>query len=407
MQLIVDGYNISMPKGTGIATYGRNFIATARRLGHRVDLLCGDQPRPIAAGQFRRWAEVASDFLVAPLGYEPRIVGDAALADAARGAASVSWEAAWSRPNLFRAAKRYFRRTGRFVAVRIPGVELAHWTYPLPLYVPGARNIYTVHDLVPIKFPWMVDRGAAEYRRTCAAIARRGFDIVTVSETSRNDILSEFPIAEHRVINTYQPFDVAPRQGEKQRAAEWIAAQGFTTRGYFLFFGAIEPKKNIGRLLDAFEASGSDTPLVVVAAGGWGCDAERARLRALAERPGARVRVFPYLPRDELMHLIEHAKATLFPSLYEGFGLPALESMAMGTAVVAAGNASLREVVGDAGLLVDPYSVESIRDAIMALDTGDLLRSRLQAAGIRQAARFSPEAYAARLRALFDQWTLP
>jgi glycosyltransferase involved in cell wall biosynthesis len=407
MQLIVDGYNISLPKGTGIATYGRNFIATARSLGHRVDLLCGDQPRDVAAGQFRQWAEVTSDFLAAPIGYYPQVVDGATLAATSLGTASVTCDAAWSRPRLFRAAKRYFRRTGRFVAVRIPGAELAHWTYPLPLYVPGARNMYTVHDLVPIKFPWMVAGGAAEYRRTCAAIARQGFDIVTVSETSRNDILSEFAISEHRVVNTYQPFDVAPRHEQKQRAANWISAHGFTRRGYFLFFGAIEPKKNIGRLLDAFEASGSDTPLVVVAAGGWGCDAERARLRALTERPKSRVRVFPYLPREELMHLIEHAKATLFPSLYEGFGLPALESMAMGTAVVAAGNASLREVVGDAGLLVDPYSVESIRDAITALDTGELLRSRLEAAGIRQAAQFSPEAYAARLRALFDRWTSP
>jgi len=94
----------------------------------------------------------------------------------------------------------------------------------------------------------------------------------------------------------------------------------------------------------------------------------------------------------------------LFPSLYEGFGLPALESMAAGTAVIASGNASLREVVGDAGLLVDPLSVDSIRDAIRAIDSAPSLRLALEEKGRQRSLLFSPENYAARLAALFARW---
>lgn len=403
MNILVDGYNLALPKGTGIATYGRGFIAATKSLGHRVELLLGEEleSRPAFSGP--RALLKAYDLLAAPFGYRPRACDQAALASEL-GFRQAACVATWNRARLFRAAKMYFRRTGRFAAVHIPGIELAHWTYPLPLYVPGARNVYTVHDIVPIKFPWMISRGGDEYLRTCRAIVASGADVLTVSETSRDDILSTFDITPERVHNTFQAFDGRLTQKARAGDASWVRSQDLAPKGYLLFFGAIEPKKNVGRILDAFEASSIATPLVVVAAGGWGCDAEASRLKALAQRPDRRIRLYDYLERDKVVDLIRNAKATLFPSLYEGFGLPALESMAAGTAVIASGNASLREVVGDAGLLVDPLSVDSIRDAIRAIDSAPSLRLALEEKGRQRSLLFSPENYAARLAALFARW---
>ena len=157
-------------------------------------------------------------------------------------------------------------------------------------------------------------------------------------------------------------------------------------RGYFLFVSTVEPRKNIPRLLDAYYASGSAAPLLIV--GQKGLQAEES-LRLLTEREGTRtpdgkVRHLGYLPRLDVETLLRHARALLFPSLYEGFGLPAAEAMAMGTAA----------------LTVEPTDTQAMAEAIRALDADAELRGRLEAAGPAQAARFSPERYAARLAAV-------
>jgi glycosyltransferase involved in cell wall biosynthesis len=107
-----------------------------------------------------------------------------------------------------------------------------------------------------------------------------------------------------------------------------------------------------------------------------------------------------------LMSLARGARATLFPSLYEGFGLPVLESMLLGTAVLTSTGGSLPEVAGEAAHIVDPYDVEAISQGIRALDMDEDYRTALEAAGRLQAARFSPEAYQARLKAVYGRFGL-
>jgi glycosyltransferase involved in cell wall biosynthesis len=114
-----------------------------------------------------------------------------------------------------------------------------------------------------------------------------------------------------------------------------------------------------------------------------------------------------YVPFRLLVNLIRGARAVLFPSLYEGFGLPALESMLLGTPVITSNTASMPEVVGDAAIKVDPYDVSALVQAIQALDRDATLRARLAEAGPRQAALFSPERYAARLEALYARLGVP
>ena len=120
-----------------------------------------------------------------------------------------------------------------------------------------------------------------------------------------------------------------------------------------------------------------------------------------------RIMMLDYVPFRLLVNLIRGARAVLFPSLYEGFGLPALEAMLLGTPVITSNTASMPEVVGDAALQVDPYDISALVQAIQAVDRDPALRARLAEAGPRQAALFSPDRYAARLEALYTRLGVP
>jgi len=183
---------------------------------------------------------------------------------------------------------------------------------------------------------------------------------------------------------------------------------GLPHRGYFLHFGAIEPKKNIGRLIEAYLSTGISAPLVLTGGRGWQAQEELRLLvpddeadTAHGRRMAERVRRLEHLSRPLLAKLIRGARGVLFPSIWEGFGLPVLEAMQLGTPVLTSNQGALAEIAGDAGLLVDPYDVAAIAAGIRALDEDAALRGRLAAAGPAAAARFSGQAYADRLEAMY------
>jgi glycosyltransferase involved in cell wall biosynthesis len=202
-----------------------------------------------------------------------------------------------------------------------------------------------------------------------------------------------------------------------ERSEETIAEQlsgsfGLEFQQYLLFFGALEPKKNVGRLIEAYLASGVSVPLVLVAGGGWHNEAETTLLEELRDsepravehnqlRLKRSVRRFRYVRPSFLVTLIRGARAVVFPSLYEGFGLPVLESMVLGTPVVTSRESSLPEVAGDAALLVDPYDANDIARAITTIVNDADLRAELSRRGRQQAAKFSVERYRERIAALY------
>jgi glycosyltransferase involved in cell wall biosynthesis len=176
---------------------------------------------------------------------------------------------------------------------------------------------------------------------------------------------------------------------------------------YLLFYGALEPKKNVRRLIDAYLASNVDVPLVLVVAGGWQNDAE---IRLLAEqnecqgvrrRSGRGIHQLDYVSFATLVTLIRGARAVIFPSLYEGFGLPVLEAMLLGTPVVASRESALPEVAGEAALLVDPYDTDHIARAIATIVYDADLRAELARRGPLQAAKFSVERYRERVAEVY------
>ncbi len=409
--------NLALPTGTGIATYGRNFIEAARQLGHQVDLVIGGrrldrlQPRPV-----NEWLAAAAPTPARrPFGAVRRVAGALSAVTMSQvkqlGVLGESWTRVFHVDELFANAVSGFRRFGRITELNLPGIDVAHWTAPVPVRIKGAINVYTIHDLVPLTHPELVVGSTDRFRRLCLAIARSANHILTVSECSRRDIITELGVSPDMVSNTFQTIE----------ASFWQPAAGLCTslakgplfelpyRGYFLFFGAVEPKKNLARILAAHEDPRITLPLVIVGTPGWGCPDVVERLNAAASSSCLNQRIVysPPVDRERLANLIRAARATVFPSIYEGFGLPALESLALGTPVIGSNTGSLPEVIGPGGLLVDPLSIRQICDAMLALQDDVKLGPRLACAGKAHVARFAPDAYRARLGMLLESLVAP
>jgi glycosyltransferase involved in cell wall biosynthesis len=423
MRIGIDGYNLALAQGTGVATYGFTLAETLAEGGHAPEGLFG-----VSAGADPVMRET---LFFDRLGREPKPQGPALLLAyhprLARRAVEVPLTARVDRrplshrwppfrrlvtaPRLFALAHRHFATFRRFVPVTMPDPpEIMHWTYPVPLTLKGARNIYTLHDLVPLKLPYTTTTAKRNYRALVAQCIEQAARICTVSDASRNDILAEFGTDPSRVTTCWQAApsgDDAPSSLEEDAAAI-EATLGLAPQGYFLFFGAIEPKKNVGRLIEAHLSRDTATPLVIVGGKGWQSEGELTLLRpdpALGHDAalGARVIRLEHLPRLLLTRLIRCAKAVAFPSITEGFGLPVLEAMALGTPVLTSRGGALEEVAGDAALLVDPLEVRDIAAGLARLDADTALRARLAAAGPIRAERFSQARFLERLMQMYAQ----
>ncbi len=433
-RVFLDGHNLALDQGTGVATYSRNLSFAMQRLGFEVGVLYGTRASPSIDPLIREIAffdERVGDppqwlvalrrlrrLLNAPLGEQAvRVpISGRVIATGFRDRLP-AFDEIWNAQDLFQQAQVHHRVFGTRLRARLSHrPALMHWTYPLPLRIPGTRNIYTLHDLVPLRLPFTTLDNKRRYFRMCRLLARRADHIVTVSEASKRDIVQLLGVPEERVTNTYQAVEIPA----KFRNLPLPAAQdevrgsfGLEPGQYWLFFGAIEPKKNVGRLIQAFLASGVDGPLVIVGKQAWKSEQELRLLfddhiRTLVQdgsvlRTRRKIILLDYAPFRLLVSLIRSARAVLFPSLYEGFGLPALEAMLLGTPVITADTSSLPEVVGDAALTVDPYDIGQLVQAIQALDRDPQLRARLAGAGPRRAALFSPDRYEARLAALYTR----
>ncbi len=424
-QILIDGHNLGLQKGTGVATYARNLSREASALGHEVSVLYGqgfgvskdpllreiaffDTPKRAAS----RTVEVVRQIphaLLGPLGNSamPVPLTGSVVARAFQSQLP-ECKTIYNATDVFRRSHAAFSVWNRFSPVHLPQpIDLAHWTYPLPVRVNRCPNIYTLHDLVPLRLPYTTLDNKRNYLRLVRMIARQADHIVTVSECSRRDIIDLLGVSEDRVTNTFQSVHIARGLQDKPEAdvsREIEGAAGVGYKEYFLFWGSIEPKKNIGRMIEAYRASGVQTPLVIVGAQAWRSEEELRLLKNESLNPSKRITLMPYAPYSLLVSLIRGAKVALFPSLYEGFGLPALEAMLLGTPVICSNTASLPEVVGDAAVMVDPYDTAALAAAIRTLDADSDLRDAYSGRGIGRAGHFTPESYRTRLKLVYDRF---
>ena len=437
-RIYLDGFNLALEQGTGVATYARNLSFALRDLGAEVGVLYGNPRSTISRDPLLREIAFFDTPSIKPPGLFQRIkhlqralmlpLGEIALQVPITGGVIKHnfrdqlpyFDHIWNIQALFEKEAQYgqFFRGRMNVNFREPP-QIMHWTYPLAIRVPRAKNIYTLHDLVPLRLPYTTLDHKRRYYRTIKHLTRNADHIVTVSEASKKDIMNLFGVPEERITNTYQAVHIPNHL--RNKALEDVqndlkGSYGLDHKKYFLFFGAIEPKKNVGRLIEAYLASGVSDPLVIVGKKAWQSENELQLISNAKDGPYPQARFaraagqscvlhFDYASFSLLVSLIRGAKAVLFPSLYEGFGLPALEAMLLGTPVLTSNTASTPEVVGDAALQVDPYDTRALVEGIRALDSDADLRGRLAEAGPIRAQAFSAERYQARLAELYGRFT--
>ena len=250
---------------------------------------------------------------------------------------------------------------------------VGHFLHSLPLACP-VPAVVTIQDLSWERDPSVMGRADRwTFKLVVPRAARRAAKVLAISERTRDDLVELYRIPAEKIVVTPLGYDTAFRYADDGHDS------------YLLFVGAIEPRKDPLAAADAARAVGR--PLVVV--GPTKDEALAAELR----RRGADLR--GYVPKDELVRLYQRAAVLVFPSRYEGFGLPLLESMASGTPVVAAPDAALREVAGDAAVFTRDFA-EGVRHALAD-------RARLAAASIERARTFSWEDTARRTAAVYRE----
>jgi glycosyltransferase involved in cell wall biosynthesis len=253
---------------------------------------------------------------------------------------------------------------------------------------PKLPTVVTVHDLSFTRHPELFGvRDRLLLGGLVPGSVRRARRVIAVSEFTRADLIDRYGLDPSRVVAIRN--GVAARFRPDPEAARDARARLSLERPFVLFVGALQPRKNVAVLLDAFARLRGHDDLDLVLAGGdrGGLAALRERVRDLALGP--RVRLLGHVSEAALPGLYSAARLLAFPSLYEGFGLPALEAMACGTPVAASVTTGLGEAVGDAGLTFDPRSPEEIADCIRRLLEDDDLRAALRARGLERAARFT------------------
>jgi glycosyltransferase involved in cell wall biosynthesis len=293
------------------------------------------------------------------------------------------------------------------IALRREGVTLFHAPhYVLPPLVRCA-SVVTIHDCIHLMFPqYLPGRLAHGYAKASISLAAmRSTRVLTVSESSKRDILRFVDAPAEKIDVIYNAYDerfgVEPREEDVVRVRERYQLHD----EFVLYAGNVKPHKNLERLIRAFDLvrkRGLDHLKLVLI----GDDISKyAALRRAVHQYQLHkyVRFLGYLPEETLAVLYRLAGVFVFPSLYEGFGLPPLEAMASGTPVVTSNVSSLPEVAGDAAVLVDPYDPQAIADGIYRVLTDEDLRVSLTRKGLARARQFSWETSVKRVRAIYGE----
>jgi glycosyltransferase involved in cell wall biosynthesis len=276
-------------------------------------------------------------------------------------------------------------------------VDLAHSAHPLLIPARQAAQVVTIHDLYFLTSP---AQNRAEIRRDYPALvgshARRAHAVITSTEHGRGLVRDRLGVSDDRIY--------VCRPG----APSWTTigqVPNVQRDGYLLFVGSLEPRKNVGALLDAYQAlldRKSSIPMLVIA-GRATPDAREWLSRMDAPPLAGHVRYAGYIAESERERLYAGARLLIVPSLDEGFGLPALEAMSAGVPVVASNRGSLPEVVGNAGLLVDPADVAALSAALERFACDDAAAFAASAAGLARARDFTWDSAAATLHRAYAE----
>jgi glycosyltransferase involved in cell wall biosynthesis len=286
----------------------------------------------------------------------------------------------------------------------VPDVALFHSTEHLLMPLRGAPTVLTVHDLIYKLFPQHHKRLNYWYLNAAMPLyCRRASAIIVISQSTQHDLEQHYGVDPAKVHVVYEAAAPSFRPMPPQQARAQIQPFGVPER-FALHVGTIEPRKNLTRLVEALEMlrqGGIVIPLVVAGGRGWLYEGFFARLEELEVRH--QVMFTGYVTDNYLPALYAAATMTVLPSVYEGFGLPVLESMAAGTPVVCSNSSSLPELGGDAARYFNPLDTEAMAEALAAVWQKTALRDEMRRRGEAQAATFSWQRAARETLAVYDR----
>jgi glycosyltransferase involved in cell wall biosynthesis len=273
----------------------------------------------------------------------------------------------WREPIASNARRRLFPRS----------FDLFHGLNQRLPDIPMRRAVATFHDLFVLTGEYSTPEFRARFAAQARDAARRATAIITVSAFTASQVVSLLGVDASKVRVVHHGVRALPAPPEIEREP------------VILNVGAIQTRKNIARLVEAFERVDAPWKLVLAGSNGYGAAGILARIQASPARD--RISVLGYVPLSELSALYRRASVFAFPSLDEGFGMPVLEAMAAGAAVLTSDRSALPEVAGDAALLVDPLNVEAMGESLRELTQNRDLRSDLARRGTTRAAQFTWE----------------
>jgi len=271
-------------------------------------------------------------------------------------------------------------------------MDVYHYPFYDPPLIPGTPLVVTIHDLKYVKFPWLfpgIRRMKSIMIRSAMRVAtQRASAVIAVSKHTKEDVVNLLHVPAHKVHVVYEGVSRLPPSNDPTRAHEYLRSLGVGPESYYLFVGELRPHKNVVRLIEAFAQMGNNSiKLLIVGKRYSNYCLPMRRVQALGMQN--RVQFLSLVTDAQLAVLYRHALAVVLPSLYEGFGLPILEAMSVGTPIIASSRVSLPEVAGDAALIVDPLSTPDIRNALVLMAENGALRTRLAGAGRRRSEQFS------------------
>ena len=299
-------------------------------------------------------------------------------------------------PNSFppKARRWLWRGTDLFPVDEIlGGVDLYHATNLVMPPLKRAKGVLTVYDLTFMLFPEYHVKGMQAFASDMRKFVGRADRIIAISEHTKRDIVELLDVPAEKIRVTLLAADEKFRVLDKDAAQHEVLAKYGIDREYILYTGTLEPRKNVPALVRAFHMLKREAKiphrLVLAGKKGWLYDRIFAEVRELGLED--EVIFTGYVPDDDLPYLYNGADLFAYPSIYEGFGIPPLEAMACGCPVVASNSSSLPEVVGDAGVMVDPHDEAALAEAMGKVLADSALAASLREKGLDRSRLFSWE----------------
>jgi len=283
------------------------------------------------------------------------------------------------------------------------GLDVLHSPDFIPPHRPSCKSVITIHDLAFLLYPHFLTKESARYYGHIDQAVRWTDHIIAVSENTKRDTVQHLGVPEDKITVVYEAPSPIFRPMDRQKAEEWVRDHHGVDGRFVLFVSTIEPRKNVPTLVQAIgqlrECYKEDVHLVLAGGKGWLFEDAFATIEEL--NLDAQVHFLGRVSSEELLYLYNAAELLAHPAFYEGFGLPPLEAMACGLPVIVSNVASLPEVVGDAGLLIDPHDVDELAVAMWRILTDSELRQEMRDKGLKQAQRFSWERAARETAAIY------